>query len=184
MKKLFLTLVMLFMLVGQAFALGQSDTILGTFGDRDVNGDYLLKAQTDGTYRYLRFRAGTGGVSGGGLLFPFETYVTNSAVTANESGHTLIFAENTNYAAVADDTLFTLPASNELMTFTFVNDTTKYMRIKPAAGDQIDFAGTAVNYSITDKTGHARGDSITLFCYYPGFWAVRVGQGTWTMVNP
>lgn len=161
MKRVLLMIALVVFSAMPAFA--ARDT--ATFGDYNASNVYRLKADTDGV---LTFAADTG------IVWPYLTKTTNYTLTAAQSGTTVVFTGSSN------GTMFTLPAATVGLQYAIIADVAKWMYIKPASGEIINFSTNAANNRISNKTTAAIGDSITLFCATAGQWSSKTRVGTWT----
>jgi len=105
---------------------------------------------------------------------------TSQTLTASQSG--AVFVLNRNGGSAPNGAILTLPTATARLDYTFIVDTAVNIRIKPQAGDIINYA-TNVAGSKVKNTSATIGDSIELYCIVAGQWSVKNRFGTWATDN-
>lgn len=168
MKKLIvLFLACLLFTVGSAEASVSNMTAqLGVYNSTD--GTYGLEVDNNNSFHFSQ--------TGASIYYPGQVSTTNLTLTANQSGQTFVMTGTSN------DTKFTLPTAVPGMKYTFINDTTAWIRIKPQSTDTINFSTFAAGQAIQDSTSTAKGDFVIFYCMVANKWSiVRGGSGTWVV---
>lgn len=168
MKKFLLVAALLF-----SAGLAQAAPLTATFGDQNSSKAYRLQADTTGTVTYA---------SDTSVLFPYSVATTNQTLTVANSGSIIVF--NNSASTAANGTMFTLPTAAVGMQFTIISDIAKFMYIKPASTDTINFSTATAGQRLQNITTAAAGDSISLFCASAGNWSVVDKTGTWAVSLP
>lgn len=172
-------IAMIFMLALFLPALAQADsntdysTITATMGNKNtVSQDYTMWITSDGVVHYAK---------DSGIHFPYLTPAsTSQTLTAAQSGTTFVL--NNAGGTAPNGAIMFLPAATPKLEYTFIVDVNVYIRLKPQAGEIINFS-TNVASSKVRNTSAAIGDSIEVFCATTGVWSVKSKTGTWATDN-
>lgn len=119
------------------------------------------------------YPAGFARLQGGGIKVEVEVVTANKTLTREDSGKVFI--------ANAPDLVFTLPATEEGLVYTFVNAAVSAgtgLSVSPAAVDNIN-EGTDNKDLINSGATDVLGDSVTVVGDGAGGWFTTAKIGTW-----
>ena len=141
---------------------------LGVYNSTD--GTYGLEVDNNNQFHFSQ--------TGSGIWYPGVDATTNVTLTANQSGQTIV-QNNTTYNNVQ----FTLPTAQVGMTFTFIVDVAKTIKVLPQSTDTINYSSLTAGQSITN-TSAAKGDHLQLICVSATNWSIVDQGGTWAHGSP
>lgn len=110
-------------------------------------------------------------------VVPIANATTNLTLTTYQSGNIIVFTGTSN------NTSFTLPSAVIGLEYSFIDDTTKFISIRPQTVDTIQITSTVQGNTIANSASTAIGNSITLVCRSANTWSIKSQSGTWATAS-